>query len=52
MSKHPPTDVLLERLAHLLEDARLVALHGSTPAQRAAAVEKAQRELEALREAL
>lgn len=43
---------LVARLELSLEDARLVALHGSTPEQREAAVKKCQSIVEQLRGAL
>lgn len=52
MSRHVPIDVLIGRLELALEDARLVAMHGSTAEQRGAAVEKCQQQLRELREAV
>ena len=47
-----PVDVMLAQLAYMLEDARLIALHVTTPAQREAAIKKAQEHLEKIRGAL
>lgn len=47
-----PLATLVARLEVALEDARLVALHGSTPEQREAAVVKCQEQLKRIREAL